>query len=205
MYSSKVGAAVAHADVKAVDRDGRTPLHDAARTGWGYAVSLLIEAGADVKAVDKDGRTPLHDTTRAGSGDAVDRLIKCWDRETKSHAAKFSADPDHSSYHEEANGPSLPDVIRDRIWPFYSNWLHLPLGPCTRTAEFERNEHGIITSVTIYIICSELPGIPLRKLIERHTRSLLPKAFSRAGQVLIEFGEGTSTPSTSIVKKALME
>jgi hypothetical protein len=58
------------AGVKAVDKDGRTPLHNAAQSSSediGWAVRQLIEKGADVKAVDKDGRTPLHDIARSGS------------------------------------------------------------------------------------------------------------------------------------------
>ncbi len=60
------------AGVKAVDKDGRTPLHDVARSGsdyMGQAIRQLIEKGAYVKAVDKDGRTPLHNVAQSSSED----------------------------------------------------------------------------------------------------------------------------------------
>jgi hypothetical protein len=60
------------ADVETVDKDARTPLHDAARAGTEESrliVVRLLERGADVKAVDKDGRTPLHDAARVGTAD----------------------------------------------------------------------------------------------------------------------------------------
>ncbi|KAE8386173.1 ankyrin repeat-containing domain protein [Aspergillus alliaceus] len=49
------------ADINAVDKDGRTPLHDAIRVGVENVACLLIDRGADINATDKDGRTPLHD------------------------------------------------------------------------------------------------------------------------------------------------
>ena len=63
------------ADVKAVDKDGRTALHDAARAGSKDTVHQLIYEGADVKAVDKDGRTALHDAARADSVNTILLLI----------------------------------------------------------------------------------------------------------------------------------
>jgi ankyrin repeat protein len=56
------------ADVNAVDKDGRTALHDAARAGLEDIIRELISRGANVKAVDKDGWTALYDAARVGSG-----------------------------------------------------------------------------------------------------------------------------------------
>lgn len=63
------------ADVNATEKDGQTPLHDAAQTGSREAVRMLLPRGADVNAIDKDGRMPLHDAARTGSEDAVLLLL----------------------------------------------------------------------------------------------------------------------------------
>ena len=42
------------------DRLGRTPLHDACRSGRPETVTLLLKAGADPKIKDKQNLTPLH-------------------------------------------------------------------------------------------------------------------------------------------------
>lgn len=48
------------ADVNLRDKDGSTPLHDAARKKSSRLVKELISRGADVNAMDDNGRTPLH-------------------------------------------------------------------------------------------------------------------------------------------------
>ena len=60
-------------DIKAADKDRRTPLHNAARASTEeiWAIPELIRSGADVKAADRDGRTPLHDVARAGTKEAT--------------------------------------------------------------------------------------------------------------------------------------
>ncbi|ERF71420.1 hypothetical protein EPUS_08689 [Endocarpon pusillum Z07020] len=58
------------ADIKTVDKDWRTSLHDAAQSSSQYVssiISRLVSKDANVNAIDKDGRTPLHDATRSGS------------------------------------------------------------------------------------------------------------------------------------------
>ena len=57
-------------------KDGRSPLHDAARIGSEDTIRKLLEKGIDVKVVDKDGRTPLHDAARTGSKDTVRWLLE---------------------------------------------------------------------------------------------------------------------------------
>ncbi|OAL44441.1 hypothetical protein IQ07DRAFT_636122 [Pyrenochaeta sp. DS3sAY3a] len=118
-----------------------------------------------------------------------------------------SADP---SIHEQATSrvqsilerlittPSpatLPEVIRDRVWPFYSNWLHKPLGPCTRMVEFDDDSDGNMT-VTIYIICKNLPSTDLQDMIKKHTQDLVPDPFRSKKQVVVVFGEGETKLST---------
>ena len=48
------------ADVNAADKDGRTPLHEAASYSNKGGAELLLAKSADVNAADKYGATPLH-------------------------------------------------------------------------------------------------------------------------------------------------
>ena len=51
----------AGADVNAVDDDGATPLHEAARgTRDSVVIAILVQAGAAIDARDRRGQTPLH-------------------------------------------------------------------------------------------------------------------------------------------------
>lgn len=51
----------AGSDMKAMNAEGETPLHSAARRGAGPAIlQLLLEAGADIEARTTTGETPLH-------------------------------------------------------------------------------------------------------------------------------------------------
>lgn len=63
------------AAVSALDGEGRTPLHLAARSGQAELVELLLSAGAEVKAADDQCRTPLHEAAAAGSLPVVERLL----------------------------------------------------------------------------------------------------------------------------------
>lgn len=61
------------ANVRAVDRYGKTALHSAARSRRNIA--LLIELGCDVHARDSDGETPLHSAADAKNLTAIECLI----------------------------------------------------------------------------------------------------------------------------------
>ena len=53
------------ASVDAVDRKGRTPLHDAAReSSNAQVVQLLLDHGASPTTLDQNGETPLHQAAR---------------------------------------------------------------------------------------------------------------------------------------------
>jgi hypothetical protein len=76
----------AGADASAQDKDGRNPLHEAARSSSSQAMEVvraLIEAGADATAQDKDGRNPLHErrgpvlTSHGGRTSAYRRGRRC--------------------------------------------------------------------------------------------------------------------------------
>ena len=55
------------ADPRARDRDGTTPLHEAAKGGNLAVARLLLERGADVHAANRYGLTPLHEAARGGN------------------------------------------------------------------------------------------------------------------------------------------
>ncbi|KAI1735348.1 hypothetical protein F4680DRAFT_435627 [Xylaria scruposa] len=94
---------------------------------------------------------------------------------------------------------TLGEVVRDRIWPFYSNWLHKAIGPYSRTAEFNRNDDDSIASVSIFLTCKSLPGSRVQDIIKKYTMQLVPENFG-FDQVFIEIGEGTSAPSTGTME-----
>lgn len=55
--------------------DGLTPLHFAAKSGYGGYISFLISRGADVRVKNSAGSTPLHEAIRAGQLEAARLLI----------------------------------------------------------------------------------------------------------------------------------
>jgi len=63
------------ADVNAVDKDGRTPLHYAAEGGCAEAVKKLLELGADVYAIDSRGQTALHYAVKSLNKDVVELVL----------------------------------------------------------------------------------------------------------------------------------
>lgn len=149
-----------------------------------------IEEGRTSKPVDSPKASFDGSDLTSRAQDDTDRPTPDWNNMAKSRVATLL---DETRYPEDGNGPTLPEVIRDRIWPFYSNWLHGPLGPCTRAFKFERSADGDITSVTIYIISKQLPDNTLQEINKEHTLALVPKQFKSNSQVVSEFGEGTST------------
>ncbi|OQR99420.1 ankyrin-1-like, partial [Thraustotheca clavata] len=57
-------------------KDGKTPLHVAAKYDQPLIVQMLIDSGANVNAVDKDGRTPLHEAAMYGCKPVVFKLLQ---------------------------------------------------------------------------------------------------------------------------------
>ena len=63
----RVASLLAHgADANATNRDGRTPLMQAAEHGRGDVVSVLLAHGVDIDAVDRYGNTAIKLAERAG-------------------------------------------------------------------------------------------------------------------------------------------
>ena len=72
--SRRGGAALARAfldfgaDVNSEQKDGRYPLHAAAKAGFLETMALFLDRGARVDARDRQGETPLHHTLKGGRG-----------------------------------------------------------------------------------------------------------------------------------------
>ena len=64
------------ANVNATDREGRSPLHEAARKDRPKAAELLIDRNADPDIKDKQGRTPLHDAVLSSKTRITEILIE---------------------------------------------------------------------------------------------------------------------------------
>ena len=67
------------ADVRAIDNEGRTPLHSAMLSVGGYGrekADTLLEAGADVEAKDGLGRTAMHMASLANDAKVIGLLRK---------------------------------------------------------------------------------------------------------------------------------
>lgn len=58
------------------DKDGQTPLHNAAYLGHVAVAKLLLEHGADIHARDNANWTPLHDAASGGHVDVVKLLLE---------------------------------------------------------------------------------------------------------------------------------
>lgn len=64
------------ANVNAKDKDGDTPVHDAALRGHKDIVELLLAEGADANARDNSGQTPADEASRRGHEEVVNLLRK---------------------------------------------------------------------------------------------------------------------------------
>ena len=62
-------------DVNAKDKNGVTPLHEAADRGLADIAELLIAGGANVNAEDYDGNTPLHLAIGGGHAEIARLLV----------------------------------------------------------------------------------------------------------------------------------
>ncbi len=116
-------------DLNALDVDGATPLHTAARQGQSVVVQLLLQHGADPNGLDREGHTPLHDAVLIGRTRVADLLLaagaqidpdallraavasEMQDRNIAAWLAAQGADFDH--YDEEGKTPLIRAVIRN--------------------------------------------------------------------------------------------
>ena len=76
----------------AMDKDGNTALHDAARYGHTNVATLLLDRGATVESKDKFGYTALHDAAWNGHTDVATLLLdRGADIESKGKYSGFAA------------------------------------------------------------------------------------------------------------------
>lgn len=173
------------ANVNASDRSGRTPLHAAAQSGHRSAIFLLLDAGGNCVKIDKDGKTALDY--------AKSLVIEYWDDRARSRVHEQSLRRDAPTADTRTNHQDLSLLIRDRVWPFYSGWLHLLLGPCTWLLESKRHEHDNVTTATIFIVCSTAPHEALCELIKSVTRECLLNLDDAHERTKIVIGQGSSS------------
>lgn len=64
------------ADINAVDDQGRTPAHLAAKSLWDAGLATLVDAGAAVDVKDAFGRLPLHIAASCRWEDCIDYLLR---------------------------------------------------------------------------------------------------------------------------------
>jgi phosphate transport system substrate-binding protein len=98
------------AQINAADREGRVPLHVAAKENHEAVVMTLLDRGAQIQPVDREGRTPLHVAAEWGAT-AVARLLL--DRGAQVNVAdKEGMTPLHAAAGE--NHESLVRLLLDR-------------------------------------------------------------------------------------------
>lgn len=68
------------------------------------------------------------------------------------------------------------------------------------TAEFDWNDEGDATSVTIFITCKSIPQSSIQQVIVDCTYSLVPDEFKSDDQVVVKIGQGISTRSCSTIE-----
>ena len=66
----------AGADIEARNKDGNTPLHEAARFGTPDNIAALVSACPDIEVRNKVGYTPLHVAAMFGTPDNIAALVK---------------------------------------------------------------------------------------------------------------------------------
>lgn len=161
------------AGVNVKDKNGRTSLHWAARSGNADAVNMLTEHGADVNAKDNNGKTPLHEAVFNGNPTAIKLLL---DLEADINArTNYNETPLH--YAAEFGKAEAVEMLikheadldaRDKYGKTYLDFLAhgvpYPLIPIT-VHGYNIKVHGA-TRGELQVIKSILSEIPVPKALE---------------------------------------
>jgi ankyrin repeat protein len=80
------------------DKEGISPLHDAAINNYAEIVKWLLNKGVDVNVVDKNGQTPLHYAAEEASSEIVKALLDAGaDPRIKDNSGKTAAQLSHKN------------------------------------------------------------------------------------------------------------
>jgi ankyrin repeat protein len=165
--------------INAPDSRGRTPLHDACRSGRPESVALLLQSGANPNARDKDGNTPLHTCSEFKEEQIL------WDGIEKKHA-KTSVEIEKDVH---ARGVLMSDEARPQPSNTFQQRPSKPWGGILNETDTAR-----ITDIIVLLLtqgadinvnnknCMSVLDVAIEKCCEEATRIFSRFSDERASQ-----------------------